>query len=73
MPLKRYLEGLIAQDLEKKMVFLTGPRQVGKTTLAKGLLGRWFAVEAKLSETKIARLWPTLRSASQSLTFFRWS
>ncbi len=28
----------IQQDLEKKMVFLGGPRQVGKTTLAKSLL-----------------------------------
>ena len=30
----RYLKDLIAKDLEKKMVFLGGPRQVGKTTLA---------------------------------------
>ena len=34
----RYLEPLLRQDLEKKMVFLTGPRQSGKTTLAKTLL-----------------------------------
>jgi predicted AAA+ superfamily ATPase len=36
--LTRYLEPLIASDLEKKMVFLGGPRQVGKTTLAQGLI-----------------------------------
>jgi uncharacterized protein len=34
----RYLESLILQDLERKMVFLGGPRQVGKTTLAKAIL-----------------------------------
>jgi uncharacterized protein len=33
--MKRYLEPLVAQDLRKKMVFVTGPRQVGKTTLAQ--------------------------------------
>lgn len=36
----RYLEAVIADDLKKKMVFLSGPRQVGKTTLSKRLLGR---------------------------------
>lgn len=33
----RYLESLILEDLSKKMVFVSGPRQVGKTTLAKRL------------------------------------
>jgi len=32
---KRYLEKYIAKDLKKKMVFVGGPRQVGKTTIAK--------------------------------------
>ena len=32
---RRYLEDQIRKDLEKKMVFVPGPRQVGKTTLAK--------------------------------------
>lgn len=31
----RYCESFIYQDLTKKMVFLAGPRQVGKTTLSK--------------------------------------
>jgi predicted AAA+ superfamily ATPase len=35
----RYISGLIAADLKKKMVFIGGPRQVGKTTLAKSFLG----------------------------------
>ncbi|MCB0351237.1 MAG: ATP-binding protein [Bdellovibrionales bacterium] len=34
----RYLEPYIEEDLTKKMVFLGGPRQVGKTTLAQGLI-----------------------------------
>lgn len=34
----RYLEQSIKEDLEKKMVFLGGPRQVGKTTLAQHLI-----------------------------------
>lgn len=36
--LQRYLAGQIRTDLERKMVFVSGPRQVGKTTLARGLL-----------------------------------
>jgi hypothetical protein len=35
---KRYIEDTIARDLEEKMVFVGGPRQVGKTTLALNLL-----------------------------------
>src|SRR3989304_3350726 len=36
----RYLEVQVRRDLRRKMVFVAGPRQVGKTTLAKRLLGR---------------------------------
>lgn len=35
--MKRYCEPFIYQDLTKKMVFIGGPRQVGKTTLSKSL------------------------------------
>lgn len=35
----RYLRGAIEADLAEKMVFISGPRQVGKTTLALSLLG----------------------------------
>lgn len=34
----RYLKGQIIKDLPKKMVFVAGPRQVGKTTLALSLV-----------------------------------
>jgi predicted AAA+ superfamily ATPase len=35
--MKRLIEPLIRRDLAKKMVFLTGPRQAGKTTLARAI------------------------------------
>ena len=35
--MNRYLENRIRQDLHKKMILLTGPRQVGKTTLSRNL------------------------------------
>jgi uncharacterized protein len=42
----RYIEARVKSDLQKKMVFVGGPRQVGKTTMAKNLLaqapGRYF-------------------------------
>lgn len=41
--MKRYCEPFIYQDLKKKMVFLGGPRQVGKTTLSKALCKDYFA------------------------------
>ncbi|MCA9471775.1 MAG: ATP-binding protein [Nitrospirales bacterium] len=36
--MKRYLDSQIKQDLSKKMVFIGGPRQVGKTTLAQNII-----------------------------------
>ncbi len=38
--LKRYLRQAVQEDLKAKMVFVGGPRQVGKTTFALSLLGR---------------------------------
>lgn len=35
--MQRYLESFIYRDLLQKMVFIGGPRQVGKTTLGKAL------------------------------------
>jgi predicted AAA+ superfamily ATPase len=34
----RYLRAQVERDLREKMVFVSGPRQVGKTTLARSLL-----------------------------------
>jgi predicted AAA+ superfamily ATPase len=36
----RYLKNEILKALQKKMVFLGGPRQVGKTSFSLDLLGR---------------------------------
>lgn len=36
--MKRYLDDRVRADLAQKMVFLTGPRQVGKTTLSQQLI-----------------------------------
>ncbi len=38
----RYLESSILEDLSKKMVFVAGPRQIGKTTLAADIIGKHF-------------------------------
>ena len=38
-PGHRYLAPFVRSDLKEKMVFLSGPRQVGKTTLALSFLG----------------------------------
>jgi len=38
----RYITPFILEDLKKKMVFVGGPRQVGKTTLAKAVLSAAF-------------------------------
>ncbi len=36
--MQRYLDEIVRRDLNKKMVLLTGSRQVGKTTLARQVL-----------------------------------
>ena len=38
-PNERYIEGSVIKDLKEKVVFIGGPRQVGKTTMALHLLG----------------------------------
>jgi predicted AAA+ superfamily ATPase len=38
---ERYLTTAIKNDLREKMVFVAGPRQVGKTTLAQKLIGNY--------------------------------
>jgi hypothetical protein len=38
--LRRYLAAQVERDLRRKMVFVAGPRQVGKSTMARQILGR---------------------------------
>ncbi|MEA3369471.1 MAG: ATP-binding protein [Candidatus Ratteibacteria bacterium] len=40
--IKRYLEKYVLDDLKDKMVFISGPRQIGKTTLAKQISNKFF-------------------------------
>ena len=49
MDRNRYLVDAIIQDLSDKMVFLGGARQVGKTTLARNLVGPAFRDTAYLN------------------------
>jgi len=63
MFISRYSESSIIQDLGEKMVFLSGPRQVGKTTLAKSFLhkkqDRYFNWDSQQDRREIlAALWP---------------
>ncbi len=39
-PAARYLQARVAEDLRSKMVFVGGPRQVGKTSMARAMLPR---------------------------------
>jgi len=65
--MKRYLQEQIKTDLDRKMVFLGGPRQVGKTTIAKSILGRgkgylnWDVAEDREAilkgEYPVSKLW----------------
>jgi predicted AAA+ superfamily ATPase len=40
MRVRRYLENVVGEALKRKMAFVGGPRQVGKTTFALGFLGK---------------------------------
>ncbi|MFC1523491.1 ATP-binding protein [Thermodesulfobacteriota bacterium] len=51
--MERYLKKFIEQDLEKKMVFIGGPRQVGKTTLSLSLVGLNPPIKAPLPKSYI--------------------
>jgi predicted AAA+ superfamily ATPase len=59
----RYIKPFIKQDLSKKMVFVGGPRQVGKTTLAQHILsktsGRYFNWDYDVDrQAMLAMQWP---------------
>jgi predicted AAA+ superfamily ATPase len=60
--LVRYLSQALRKDLAKKMVLLAGPRQVGKSTLAKGLLnsrGVYLNWDVRKDQTMIRQQsWP---------------
>ena len=53
----RYLEAPIPRDLATKMVLVARPRQVGKTTIARRVLGRWDRGARVLKKLPKAYLW----------------
>ena len=40
--IERYLEKIILEDLKDRMIFISGPRQIGKTTIAKQIGDKFF-------------------------------
>lgn len=60
----RYLKDPIQSTLEKRMVFLGGPRQVGKTTLALSFIGK---LSQKPSQSPAYMNWDDVRSRSKIL------
>ncbi len=67
MIVPRYLKNAVQQDLEEKMVFISGPRQVGKTTLAKAFLKRkqdlYFNWDRREDRKRIlSGRWPAVKS-----------
>jgi len=64
MALERYLQQVIRENLKDKMVFLAGPRQVGKSTLARSVLeaeggGRYLSWESPADRPGIrTSCWP---------------
>lgn len=54
--MKRYLEKNIRQDLEKKIILVTGPRQTGKTTIAKMLRSNFDYLNFDRSEHRLGLL-----------------
>jgi uncharacterized protein len=54
--ISRYIERPMSEDIKRKMVFIGGPRQTGKTTLARHLCKQWgFDVEKRYLNWDSAR------------------
>ena len=59
--IKRELTKLVNRRLEKyPAVGLVGPRQCGKTTLAKSLKGLYFDMETESDRIKLDAQWPDI-------------
>ncbi len=59
--MKRRITQFIKKDLERKIVLLSGPRQAGKTTLAKSLSDNYAYLNYDFAEDRISiskMLWP---------------
>lgn len=75
--MRRYLEVQLQRDLKRKTVVLTGPRQVGKTTLARQLMAyheaaQYLNWDVASDRAILARQsWNPRRACSCSMTFTR--
>lgn len=57
---RRYIHPMVREDLKSKMVFVAGPRQCGKTTLAKAVLeeygrGAYFNLDSALDRRTVLK------------------
>ena len=68
--ISRLLEPLLQKRLAAfPAVTLSGPRQCGKTTLARSFRGSYFNLEASEERTRLDALWPEI-VAGDSLAIF---
>ncbi len=67
--MKRYLESQILKDIRQKIVLLSGPRQVGKTTLSKMLTKKYDYLNYDNSEDRIGLLDRTWDRAKDLVIF----
>lgn len=51
--MERYLTAALAQDMDRKILLLTGPRQCGKTTLSKALHPDYQYINYDLAEHRL--------------------
>lgn len=75
-PIKRYLEAAVREDLKGKMVFVGGPRQVGKTTFGLELLSP--ARTQPIPDISCGTIWPIASGFSAASfppvsAFFSWT
>ncbi len=67
--MRRYITEYITKDLESKLVFITGPRQCGKTTLSKSLMSPYTYLNYDNSEDRQIILRKTWKQNSPLLIF----
>ncbi len=51
--MERYLKGPLAEEIDRKILLLTGPRQCGKTTLSKMLTSNFQSLNHDLAEHRL--------------------
>jgi predicted AAA+ superfamily ATPase len=67
--MRRYLERYITRDLDSKIVFLTGPRQTGKTTLSKQLTDQYDYFNYDYAEDRLSLLEKSWDRSKQLIIF----